>query len=103
MLPYSNGLCGAITDARRALHASTTGIPEHILLDDGFHDLHGSPSSAPSSTQGSPTTPNSSNTSSASVAANNRRAPKGMAAGRTGRFIPISMSAEHGKGDRVAM
>lgn len=84
MLPYSNGICGAITDARRAQHSATSGIPQHILLDEGFHTLHGTPA------------PNTTNTAAV-------KCPKGTALGRTGRFIPISMSAEHGKGDRVSL
>ena len=84
LLPYSNGVCGAITDAHRAQHSATSGIPQHILLDEGFHTLHGTP------------TPNSISTAAV-------KCPKGTALGRSGRFIPISMSAQHGKGDRVSM
>jgi len=82
MLPYSNGLCGAVTDARRAFVSQRSGIPQHILADDGFHDLHTSFEGSGVSTY--------------------RAMPKGMGKGRTGRFIPISMSADHSKADRVS-
>ena len=78
MLPYSNGLCGAVTDARRAARkVSSPQVPLHILLDEGFHEMH-------------------------DKVVENVPLPRGCAAGSTGRQIPVSMSAVHGKADKVS-
>ena len=77
MLPYSNGLAGSVTDVRRAVEQQRSQIPAHILMDEAFHDMH---------TVAAPSTP----------------IPRGSAVGATGRFIPVSMSCEHGKAEKVA-